>query len=263
MIRNFRWLILALAAVATVVWACVAVVQPQSGWMSPEISLAKGPAILIDAMTFAMFCMVLAFGVASGRSSFGAMMGKALKIFAWSALPALAIALAAHFAGFHSQAWMAMAVAALSAAGLVAVYFNGRKNAGRKSSSTAIRRSATGSGQIKYCYSVLYASLFLVVLADLGRFINACITDGAVEIYPDVAAVLLALVLWRVTKWRGILLPAIVCNLFTLLVTVHNYAAVRMPDYSMAAANAISSVVLCGELIVSLCELYCRKEGNV
>ena len=263
MIRNFRWLILGLAAVATVVWACVAVGQPQNGWMSLDLSLAKGPAILFDAITFALFCIVLTFGVTSGRSSLKSIFGKALKIFAWFAGLGLAVALAAHFTKFQAPAWMAVAAVALSAVGLVAIYFKDRKNAGRKTSSSAIRRSATGSGQIRHCYSVLYASLFLVVLADLGHFINDCIVAHPIEIYMDVAVALLALILWRVIKWRGILLPAIAYNLLALLLTVYNHAVAQPVDYSMAAANAISSVILSGALIVSLCDLYCRKENNI
>ena len=262
MIRNYRYIFLALAAAAAVAWSCVAIANPLDTWMGLTPMLAKGPTILIDSIIFAMFCIVMTFAIISKRATFRSIFGKVLTLFAWAFAVAAVAALAFYFTKFKAPSWMAIVCVALAAAGLVAVYLNGRTKAGRKSSSTAIRRSAVGSGQLKYCYSVLYASLFLIVLSDIGVFVGACLTSVAPVVFMSTAVVLLALILWRVTKWRGILLPAIAYALMSMLLEIYGFAKGQV-DYSTALINGMSTVIISGALIIALSDLYLHKENNI
>ena len=92
MTRKIRTYIL----IAVILAAIAAIFTLYHGlWSIPAISVGRGVRILLNAVAFALYCLVLCFSVISGRNKPGASFRKALEIAVWCAF----LGLAGKFAG--------------------------------------------------------------------------------------------------------------------------------------------------------------------
>ena len=136
----------------------------------------------------------------------------------------------------------------------LAVYFKLRKKEADKVSSTAIRKSAVASGQLKHTYTVLYGALTVMMAADILHF---AVTLGGDAWNGDtlipLAVTLLAVIFWRLVKWRGILAVAVAVDLL--------FAARLIFVNTLGISLAVSLVFV--SVVLPLADLYCRKEQNI
>ena len=223
-------------------------------WSIPDIPVGKGVRILLNAVAFALYCLILCFSVMSGRNKPRASFRKALEIAVWCAFLGLAGKFAYDYLIPEGNPVILPVSIAVILTVFIAVYFKLRKKEADKVSSTAIRKSAVASGQLKHTYTVLYGALTVMMAADIIHF---AVTLGGDTWNGDtlipLAVTLLSVILWRLVKWRGILAFAVVTNLLFAAKLIF----VNALGVSLAASLVFVSVVL------PLADLYCRKEQNI
>lgn len=251
MTRKIRTYIL----IAVILAAMAAIFTLYRGlWSIPDISVRKGVRILLNAVAFALYCLVLCFSVISGRNRLGASFRKALEIAVWCAFLGLAGKFAGEYLIPEGNPVILPASIAVILAIFLAVYFKLRKKEADKVSSTAIRKSAVASGQLKHTYTVLYGALTVMMAADILHFavtLGGDVWNGDTLI--PLAVTLLAVIFWRLVKWRGILAVA---------VTVDLLFAARLIFVSTLGISLAASLVFVS-VVLPLADLYCRKEQNI
>lgn len=248
--------------VAVILAAVAAIVALYRGlWSIPTIPVGKGARILFNAGAFALYCLILCFSVISGRNKPGTSFRKALEIAVWCAFLGLAGKLADDYLIPEGNPAVLPVSIAVILTVFLAVYFKLRKREADKVSSTAIRKSAVASGQLKHTYTVLYGALTVMMAADIIHF---AVTIGGDNWNGDtlipLSATLLAVILWRLVKWRGILAFAVATDLLfaaKLIFGMQYVKAFSALGTSLAVSLAFVSVVL------PLADLYCRKEENI
>ena len=251
MTRKIRTYIL----IAVILAAIAAIFTLYRGlWSIPAISVGRGVRILLNAVAFALYCLVLCFSVISGRNKPSASFRKALEIAVWCAF----LGLAGKFAGEYLFPGVNPVILPASIAVILAIfiafYFKLRKKEADKVSSTAIRKSAVASGQLKHTYTVLYGALTVMMAADILHF---AVTLGGDAWNGDtlipLAVTLLAVIFWRLVKWRGILAVAVAVDLL--------FAARLIFVNTLGISLAVSLVFV--SVVLPLADLYCRKEQNI
>lgn len=258
MIRKFRIYILA----AVILADAVALYTLFKGfWVFPTLNAGKGVSILLNAVSFALFCAVLSFSVVSGRNKLKASLSKSAVIAIWSAVLGLAGKFASKFLlPEGTLVIFPIAMAAIFAIILI-IYCKCRKRAADKVSATAIRKSAAASGQLKYTYTLLYGDLTVLLIADILHF---SLTLGGPswnqETFLPLTATLISLILWRIVKWRGFLLPAVAVDLFFLFKLVHGLVSTCG---SQALGVSLAAFLVFVPILLPLADLYCRKEENI
>jgi len=210
---------------------------------SNSLILPKGPVILANSCIFALFCTVMCLGYVSGRFKFAALLLKSAFMAIWMfAISGFNYMICDRFT---IPEYTYLGAEALIVVLVALVYFKSRKRYADKVSSSSIRKSAVGSGQIRYAYNVLYASLTIMMVISVAMFIASAVNGGNISIPFFLAAILLCFFLWRVLRWRGILLPAIAVAAFGLIV------------------SGIELSLVNSALLVALSDIYCRKEQNI
>lgn len=137
------------------------------------------------------------------------------------------------------------------------LYFRFRKRAGDKVSSNAVRKSATGSGEIKFDFKVLYSSLALLLV--IGFIALLCGAPTHYLLVP-MAFATLGIVLWRICRWRGwMLIGAVAVVLYVAKYCIPEYISFATDKFwpSMALTLLYLGVV------VPLADLYCRQEKTI
>lgn len=251
MTRKIRTYIL----IAVILAAIAAIFTLYRGlWSIPAISVGRGVRILLNAVAFALYCLVLCFSVISGRNKPGASFRKALEIAVWCAFLGLAGKFAGEYLIPEGNPVILPASIAVILAIFLAVYFKLRKKEADKVSSTAIRKSAVASGQLKHTYTVLYGALTVMMAADILHF---AVTLGGDAWNGDtlipLSVTLLAVIFWRLVKWRGILAVAVAVDLL--------FAARLIFVNTLGISLAVSLVFV--SVVLPLADLYCRKEQNI
>lgn len=263
MIRKFRPIIL-IAALVTAVLAGVFIIR-QNGTVSDVLSsfiqtplFTGGKAALFNSVAFALFCVVFVVSVISGRSRLNITLKKALKI-----ILAGAIVWSIGFFGYEIIQGLPIqlcfvVVSLIEVCAFIAIYMRNRKRAGDLSASSSIRRSAASSGKTKYAYSVLYGALTAYMVADVVFFALSYPECFNHTLFCVLAAVIVSLILWRIIKWRGVLLFTIVTTF--VLLALQMYTIVKSPD---ACGFLCMTVLLDCAVAVPMCDLYCRKEAAI
>lgn len=258
MIRKYRWVIAIIATLATLFCVYNSIVTSNFSLIQPVYS--KGLNCLFNALTFALFCVSLVLGVVSGKSKILPSLRKAASVSIWVLLVAIAASVLSAFWSPKSPLIIISILEVMVLVFTVLFYYRRRSVAAKSINSTAIRRSASGSGVIKYAYSLMYGSLLIMLVASIVYFILTYKMGNNFFIMAPLASVLLALLLWRVFKWRGFLL---VSYMFTLYVAaVYLYGTVLSYQFS-ALGVVMAFTFLYLVVLLSLVELYCRKEEAI
>jgi len=255
MIRKFRKYLLAVVIVASAFLSWK--VSTGQFAFNLNLSFENGPALLIDALIFASVCLVLTFAYVSRRFKMKNVLFKSALIALWSlVLPA----------GIHAVSGyckitpliMSMIYAVVAILFLV-VYFYKRKREGDKVSSTAIRKSAEGSGQIRYAYSIFFALIMILSVAFVSELVITMIQKG--QIVPPImlGSALIAYIIWRLIHWRGILLIEVIYLIFTQLTYFINSIALNCEP----AVSDLGYFLVTVAMITVISDLYCRKEKSI
>lgn len=139
---------------------------------------------------------------------------------------------------------------------LVFRYIHIRKQWGLIVSSTAVRKSAVSSGEIKFLFTYLYSIILLLLIAQVVMLFTR---DFNIYLVVPVIFALLSLVLWKFIKWRGVLLVNVTSVLYVLMLCkIHNtsLSISNLPIFTIMTA-------CCVGLILPLFDLYTRKEENI
>ncbi len=261
--KRFRFILLIAGIVAAVAVAVLAVADPSKFAFLPDLKLTGGPLALTGAITLAVCCILLCLTVMRGKTTGRQIFGEALLTLAWYAFAALLGMLPVFVKSLQaSGAIYTIAAGCVALILFVLFYFKRRSRAAKAASSSAIRRSASGSGEVKHAYSVLYGNIILMLAAGAYFFIAA--GDNKFLLVP-LAVTALAVIIWRLSGWRGILLPAIM--------TVAAYGGIVAVTTAKASVTPVSGfpsdpfvlayAVACYALLLPLTDLYTRQEQNI
>lgn len=223
----------------------------------PTLSITKGLNTLLNSIAFAMVLVCFCFSVVAGRAKPAPVFIKALLILIWCGIFALASILLGRFMEVLPPSFVLLIALAVAGAVSLAVYLFRRKRASDAVSSNSIRKSAAGSGEIKYAYSILYGSL--IAMLPVGALYFFRMGYDTFILLP-LAATLVGLIVWRVCKWRGILIiSAAAVAVFGI---IYIYGSVASYGFR-AAGTVLPFEILYLTLIFPLVDLYCRREENV
>lgn len=258
MIRKARPFILVVAILAALAGAWYALHNPSFKISQPQLSF--GLRTLFTAITFALYCCVLVFSIISGRSKFAFSAVKAAKILIWMLLLAIVGALVSRYVTTAYPSEIMYASIGVVAIAFIWRYVARRKRSSDAVSSTAIRRSAAGSGASKYSFAMLHGALLVAMLATVTYFFLTMKKSDNYFILAPLAATLVSIILWRIVRWRGMLLVAILAVLSAAIIFV--YGSVVSYGFS-AFAPVVAFSLLYLAMLVPMCDLYCRKEQNI
>jgi len=258
MIKKFRPYILALAVIATVAGIVYAIQDPSFQLRQPQLSL--GLKTLFNAVTISLYCMVLVLSVISGRSKFLSSAQKGLKLLIWMLIIYIGCTLVTKYVKTSQPLLIVGITAGVAAVAFLWRYFSHRKISSDLTSSTSIRRSATGSGQIKYAWAMLHGALLVSVIVTVLFFFLTLKSADNYFILAPLAATVLCLLLWRVFRWRGWLLLAALSVLSEAVIFLYGtYVAYKFGSFATVVAFSLLYLAV----IVPLCDLYCRKEQSI
>ncbi len=248
--KKYRFIIL-LIAIAAAIFASGYVPKPVQ---ADKLTFASGGYATCCAVILGLFIVSMVLSFTNGRLQVSPLakvllwMGFGVALFigiAWGIIK-LTAGVISWLLGIGAP----VIVVALS----LWIYFIFRKKAGDKVSSGSIRRSATGSGEIKFDFKVLYSSMALLLVIGAVALIIGQPTHYL--ILPAAFAVL-SIVLWKLFGWRGFMLIGVIT-------TVLYIAKYCIPEYISFATDkfwpSLALTLLYLGLIVPLADLYCRKE---
>lgn len=258
MIRKFRPYLLILALAATAFCTVCAIRDASAPIRQPQLSL--GLRTLFNAVTFALYCIVLVLSVIGGRSKFIPSARKGLKILIWMLLLYICCSLVTRTVATSYPITVSSATASVVAAVFLWRYFVRRKQSSDSVSSNSIRRSASGSGRTKYAWAMLHGALMVSVIMSVLYFFLTLKSADNYFILAPLAAILLCLILWRIIRWRGWLLAAAVALAFEAVVFIcGTFSAYGFGSFATVVAFSLLYI----SLLVPLCDLYCSKEQNI
>ncbi|MBQ0024495.1 MAG: hypothetical protein KBT00_02055 [Bacteroidales bacterium] len=254
MIRKYRWIVLIITSVLTLILAVGGIGRSAFHIFMPLLS--KGAGMLVNAITFALFCLVLVSGILKGRTTMVSALLKAAMIAIWVLVAALLGKLASAY--LDPKYPVAVVVGALSVVAVLfgVVYFKRRKKSVDAASANSIRKSASAAGANKYSFSVLYGSSFVLMIASIFYFIITYNGGNNFFVMMPLAAMLVGVILWRVARWRGFLLIAFCYVLACAVVNIYG-SVVAYGFRAVGAVSAFSLMYL--SLLLPLADLYCRK----
>lgn len=258
MIRKIRPFILIVTAIASVLGVVCAIKDPSITLRQPQLSL--GLKTLFNAVTFALYCIVLIFSVVGGRSKLLSSAQKGLKLLIWMLILYIGCTVVTKYVRTSMPLLVVGCTAGVAAIAFFWRYSAGRKRSSDDVSSTAIRRSAAGSGQLKYAWAMLHGALLVSVLIAILFFFLTMKTADNYFILAPLAATVLCLFLWRVIRWRGWLLVAILSVLAEAVIFLYGtFVAYKFGSFATIVAFSLLYLAL----LVPLCDLYCRKEQSI
>ena len=260
MIRKIRLYILIVFALIAAA-GCIFLVQQgiATSTVRPFIwdpLFTGGQAALVNSIVFALFCLAFVVSVISGRSNLKAVAGKTLKIVCAGAICWGIGFFGLAFIPGEFRYYIFSTLAFIEIGTFVALYMRNRKRAGDASASSSIRKSAAASGMTKYAYSVLYGALTALVVSDIVFFAVSypeCTNQSLLSVLAVVTA---SLIVWRVIRWRGILLFTFVTIVLCGVLQIYTISV--SPD---TLGFTLMSVILYSTVAVPVCDLYCRKEA--
>lgn len=235
-------------------------------------NFTKGQYLLFNAITLALFCLIFCFSIITGRirpvktlATAGRLLLYALITFAAGTLVAWGIAaiVGAEFSffglvrGIQFDEWEYIGAVVLTLLIFAGFYIRKRKRSSDKTSSSAIRKSASSSGATKYCFNILYGIMLLLVVLSAAAYFS--VGENFFFAVP-LAIACASLLLWRIIHWRGIILAGIV----TILLLVISFCYIVAVALTTGAMGAVLMLVfIYAALLVPMIDLYCRKEKTI
>lgn len=235
-------------------------------------TFSKGGYALVNAIALALFALILCFAVIGGRIRFGKVVASSAKLLLWCIIALAAGTLIAWLAalivgadfklfgviwGIKLDRWIMIAFVAITTLLYLLIYRMKSKRYSDKTSSSAIRKSASASGAIKYSYNTLYASLFLLLILSAAAYF--AFGENFFFMIPLLVASA-SIFLWRIIRWRGVLL------LGTIVILLHAFSFLYILSIALtigAFGGVLLFVVLYIATITPLLDFYCRNVKNI
>lgn len=235
-------------------------------------TFSKGGYALWNAIALALFCIILCFSIISGRIHAGRPFISALKKFV-SAIVVVAFGILVSWiasiasgvdfklfgivAGVMQSRLIIICTVVLVSAITLAFYVTGRRNSINRVTANAIRRSASSSGASRYAFESLYGIMIILAIAAAGSYIY--IGENFFFTMPVLVAAV-AVILWRVTRWRGWL---ILCCIAIMLHSF-SFCYIVSVGLTIGALGAVALLVyLYISLLAPLIDIYARKESVI
>ncbi|MFA7034163.1 MAG: M28 family peptidase [Bacteroidales bacterium] len=233
------------------------------------LNFSKGGYALVNAIVLALFCLVFCFSVMTGRIKAGKVFIEALKLlgysilafgcgtliaFVFSKIEGVKFNFMGGIVGIQYDEWIMICSVSLMLLIYLLFYRKNRKRSSDAISSSAIRKSASASGATKYSFKVLYGILIVDVVLAAASYIFC--GENFLFMVP-VAVAAASLLLWRIIRWRGVIIIGVV----TILLLSFSFCYVLSVALSLGALGVtLMMTFLYLALIVPMVDLYCRKE---
>jgi len=226
-----------------------------TGWINPGV----GGTWIWFAVAFALMCFMFVTTVVSGRIKANEAVKKFLRILLFSGGSILVAWLASLLSGKIVETKMAellfLSVFLLIIIVLGVQYMVGSSKAAKISSANSLRKTAAGAGIVRYDYASLFGTAMFSALLIIAGLIFKADVKPLLVIFSAAA---LALLLWRLTGWRGWLMVAVAFATAVLCCKIDDM------DYSLQQLpyiTALSCAVI--GLIAPCTDLYSRSEPNL
>lgn len=178
--------------------------------LEPDLPIVS--ICLIDSVVLFLLCAVFSFGVLKGRFKSASVLRKSAAIALWAVILWGLYYIPTLFGvSGESTVVLSCIITGVSCIAAVVVYCVRSKRTADQVSSNAIRKSAASSAAVRYAYSILVASMIVLML---GSVVLLCLyQDNWITIWP-LASAILGILVWRLTGWRGALLIPILATVF-------------------------------------------------
>jgi hypothetical protein len=236
------------------------------------LNFSKGGYLLANSIVLALFCIIFSFALIGGRIRPLKVLVASAKVLLWAIVAfgigellawVISLITGAKFSlmgivrGVQFDEWVMIGTAVITALIAAICYFFGRKKSADRISSTAIRKSASASGAIRFSYNLLYGAMLLLLL--LSAVLLFTIGENFFFALP-LALAAASIFLWRVTTWRGWLLAAIVVT----LLHAFSFLYIVIISLTMGALGVLPFfIVIYLALLLPLADLYTRKEKTI
>ena len=206
-----------------------------NGYLAETCGFSYGLWLLIGAVVFALLCLCFIIAVRAGRVK-----GRQMFIeTGWTALWYLGLVLLSFlvFWPFGDKvpllktahpAWIWCVAIPVVILLYVWYFCKRKKHFADKVSSTAIRRSAAGSGAAKYCYALLFAGMLISSVICGMRAVGG---DSIFHLLVPMTVVVLTLLLFYLTHWRLWYFLGGIVILAYAVVMIQNFLAVSQFAY--------------------------------
>ncbi len=226
-----------------------------TGWMKPGV----GGTWIWLAVAFALMCFMFVTTVVSGRIKANEAVKKFLRNLIFGGICILIAWLASLLSGKIVETKMSellfLAVFLLAVFVIGVQYMVGSAKAAKIASANSLRKTAAGAGVIRYDYASLFgAAMFSALLLIAGLILKVDVKPLLVIF----SATALALILWRLTGWRGWLMVSVAFATAILCCKVDDmeYSLKQLP-YIIALTCAVIG------LMAPCTDLYGRSEPNI
>ena len=248
-----------MAALASIACAYNIVVTSNFGLFNPRFPLGLG--CLFNALAVALFCLVLVFGMARGKGGVAVPARRALTLGLWVLMIAcIGLILSYYWTPDKYSKEIVLTADVVEILLFVFIYFKRRRRFSDSVSDNSIRKSASGSGAVRYAFSMLYGALIVMMLVTVVYFIITLKRGGDFFVLAPFAAAMLALVLWRLSGWRGFLLAAFSFILVNGIVYMYG----TWMSYGFDSIDEVMSfTLLYMSMLLPFGDLYCRKEAAI
>ena len=226
-----------------------------TGWFNP----GPGGTWIWLAVAFALMCFLFVTTVVSGRIKAKEAVMKFLRVLLFGACSILLAWLASLLSGRIAEQKMSellfMAVFLVVVIVFGVQYMVGASKAAKIASANSLRKTAAGAGIIRYDYASLFgAAMFAALLAIAGLVFKADVKP----LLMAFSATALAILLWRLTGWRGWLMVAVAFATAVLCCKIDDM------DYSLERLPYIIALTFSVLAIFAPCaDLYSRTEQNL
>lgn len=252
--KRFRIIILLVALAAAIF--CAGYI-PQTKTSVDDLTIADGGYMTSCAVILAIFCISFCLSLISGKLQ----MSPLGKLLLWMGAGVLILFGITYLiikltAGVITWLW-GIGAPVIVAGLFIWLYFRFRRIAGDKAAANSVRKSAAGSGEIKFDFRVLYASMALLLVISIIALI---VGQPSAYMMLPLAFASLSILLWRLFKWRGFNLIGVI----TIVLYVVKYC---IPAYISFTSDrfwpSLVLTLLYLGLVVPLSDLYCRRESSI
>ena len=253
--KKYRWIILLIAMAATI--AAAVYIPDTQKVETAQMTTANVGYVVSCAVAFALFCVVFCLALLGGRLQ----MRPLMRVLLWMAFAVLLLVGIAFLiirltAGVISWLW-GVGAPVIVIALFLWLYFRYRKISGDKAAETSVRKSALGAGEIRFSFRVLFASMGILLVTGIIALI---VGQPSHYLFLPLSFATLAILLWRLLKWRGFML----IGALTIVLYVLRYCIPAHISYT--AGNywpSLALTLLYLGLVVPLSDLYCRRESSI
>ena len=226
-----------------------------TGWINPDV----GGTWIWLAVAFALMCFMFVTTVVSGRIKANEAVMKFLRNLLFGGICILIAWLASLLSGKIVETKMSelmfLAVFLLAVFVFGVQYMVGSAKAAKIASANSLRKTAAGAGVVRYDYASLFgAAMFSALLLVAGLILKVDVKPLLVIF----SATALALLLWRLTGWRGWLMVSVAFATAVLCCKVDDmeYSLKQLPYIIALTCAVIGMMAPCADL-------YGRSEPNL